>query len=305
MVRKRLVLISLLIFICFDVQLGMATGVVIKIEYGRVKGFIDHQTKTFAWLGIPYAKPPLGEFRWRPPEDPEPWSGILKTEEFGNACAQVGGLYGPPAPGEPFGLSILDYLNKPSGCEDCLTLNIWSPIMKKSKFWHFHWKRKEYLPVIVFIHGGSNRQSYAADPMWHGANLASKAKAVVVTINYRIGVFGWFAHPALRTGDPLTGSGNFGLLDIIKALKFVKRNIANFGGDPDNVSLMGQSAGALNVYSLMVSPLIEKEDLFHKVALFSGPGLNGAPLSIGETYANAVLRQLLIEDGIPPENVAS
>lgn len=310
MERKRLFLISLLIsiFIFFDVRLGMATGVVVKTEYGRVKGFIDHQTKTFAWLGIPYAKPPVGELRWRPPEDPEPWPGILKTEEFGNACAQVGGLYGPPATGEPFGLSILEYLNKPSGCEDCLTLNIWCPItwIKKSHFCHFlSLKKKEYLPVIVFIHGGSNRQSYAADPMWHGANLARKANAVVVTVNYRLGVFGWFAHPALRTGDPLNDSGNFGLLDIIKALKFVKRNIANFGGDPDNVTLMGQSAGALNVYSLMVSPLIEKEDLFHKAALFSGPGLNGAPLSMGETYANAVLRQLLIEDGVRPEEVAS
>jgi len=167
-----------------------------------------------------------------------------------------------------------------------LTLNIWRPKP---------WKKKEWLPVIVFIHGGSNKQSYAADPMWHGANLAREANAVVVTVNYRLGVFGWFAHPALRTGDALNDSANFGTLDLIQALKFVDRNIANFGGDPNNVTVMGQSAGAANVYSLMVSPLTE--GLIEKAALLSGPGLDGTPLIVGEGYANSVLRQLLIDDG--------
>jgi len=286
------ILTSLCVFgltlIVLNVQMSGATGVVVKTEYGRVKGFIDEETHTFTWLGIPYAKPPIGELRWKPPQDPDPWSGILKTENFGNACAQVGGLYGPPAPGEPFGFSILDYLNLPSGSEDCLTLNIWRPIP---------WKKKEPLPVILFIHGGSNKQSYAADPMWHGANLARKARAVVVTVNYRLGVFGWFAHPALKTGDPLNDSANFGLLDLIQALRFVKKNIANFGGDPHNVTIMGQSAGGLNVYSLMVSSLTV--DLFDKAVLLSGPGLNGTPLAVGESYANLVLRQLLIDGGFP------
>ena len=272
--------------IFFELDISLATGVVVKTEYGRVKGFVDEHTKTFTWLGIPYAKPPVGDLRWSPPQDPDPWSGILKTEEFGNSCAQVGGLYGPPPPGEPYGLSIIETFGLPSGCEDCLTLNIWRPVP---------WKRKEMLPVIVFIHGGSNKQSYSADPMWHGANLAKKAKAVVVTMNYRLGVFGWFAHPALRTGDALNDSANFGTLDLIQALKFVDRNIANFGGDPENVTVMGQSAGAANVYSLMVSPLTE--GIIEKAVLASGPGLDGYPLIVGEGYANNVLRQLLIDDG--------
>jgi len=293
------ILLSLCLFslalILLQAQISAATGVVVKTEYGRVKGFVDESTKTFTWLGIPYAKPPVGDLRWKPPQDPDSWSGILKTEEFDNACAQVGGLYGPPAPGESFGLSIIDYLGLPSGCEDCLTLNIWRPVPSK---------KKEQLPVIVFIHGGSNKQSYAADPMWHGANLARKANAVVVTVNYRLGVFGWFAHPALRTGDDaLNDSGNFGTLDLIQALKFVKNNIANFGGEPENVIVMGQSAGSANVYSLMVSPLTE--GLIDKAVLMSGPGLNGTPLSVGQGYANAVLRQLLIDDGVAADAVAA
>jgi para-nitrobenzyl esterase len=295
MLKKTLFSLCLfsLALILLQAQISAATGVVVKTEYGRVKGFVDEHTRTFTWLGIPYAKSPVGDLRWKPPQEPDPWRGILKTEEFGNACAQVGGLYGPPAPGEPFGLSILNYLGLPSGCEDCLTLNIWRPVPSK---------KKEQLPVIVFIHGGSNKQSYAADPMWQGANLARKANAVVVTVNYRLGVFGWFAHPALRTGDLLNDSANFGTLDLIQALKFLKNNIANFGGDPENVTVMGQSAGAANVYSLMVSPLTE--GLMDKAVLMSGPGLNGTPLIVGEGYANAVLRQLLIDDGIAADKAA-
>jgi para-nitrobenzyl esterase len=203
MLKRTLLCLCLfgLIVTLLQAQISEATGVVVKTKYGRVKGFVDEDTKTFTWLDIPYAKPPVGELRWKPPQEPDSWSGILKTEEFGNACAQVGSLYGPPDPGEPFGLSIIDYLGLPSGCEDCLTLNIWRPSP---------WSKKERLPVIVFIHGGSNKQSYAADPMWHGGNLARKANAVVVTVNYRLGVFGWFAHPALRTGDALNDSANFG-----------------------------------------------------------------------------------------------
>jgi len=288
--EKTILLLCLLgiALIFFQPLNSVAKGVVIKTEYGRVKGFVDEQTRTFTWLGIPYAKPPVGDLRWRPPEEPDPWSGILKTEEFGNPCAQVGGLYGPPPPGEPYGLSIIETFGLPSGCEDCLTLNIWRPVP---------WKKKELLPVIFFIHGGSNIQSYSGDPMWYGANLARKANAVVVTVNYRLGVFGWFYHPALLTDDPLNDSGNHGLLDLIKALQFVKDNIASFGGDPNNITVMGQSAGAANVFNLMVSPLTEGKGLIHKALLASGPGGNGVPLDFGETYANNVLRQLLIDDG--------
>jgi len=288
MLKRTLLCLCLfgLILILLQAQISGATGVLVKTEYGRVKGFVDKHTKTFTWLGIPYAKPPIGNLRWKPPEEPDPWSGILKTTEFDNACAQVGGLYGPPPSGESFGLSIIETFGLSSGCEDCLTLNIWRPVA---------WKKKERLPVIVFIHGGSNKQSYAADPMWHGANLARKSNAVVVTVNYRLSVFGWFAHPALRTGDVLNDSANFGTLDLIQALRFIDRNIANFGGNPENVTVMGQSAGAANVYSLMVSPLTE--GLIDKAALLSGPGLDGTALSLGEGYANSVLRQLLIDDG--------
>ncbi len=148
------------------------------------------------------------------------------------------------------------------GSEDCLYLNIWRPA-----------NRHDDLPVIVFVHGGSNVSGYTADPVYDGAALAKAAHAVVVTVNYRLGIFGFLNLPQLKSGvDPSEDSGNFALLDIIKALKFVRHNIERFGGDPHRVTLMGQSAGAIDVYALLTSPLVVNahRKLFHRAVPLSG-----------------------------------
>jgi len=149
------------------------------------------------------------------------------------------------------------------------------------------------LPVIVYIHGGSNVVGSAIDAVYVGDNLANSANAVIVTVAYRLGLFGWFAHPAFNTGDPIRDSGNFALLDMIQSLKFVKNNISNFGGDPDNVTIMGQSAGATNVNSLIVSPLAA--GLFHKAVAISG-AIGGSSMTSAVNKSNAIINTLLIKD---------
>jgi len=271
--KNILVLFLAILILALFLETGWAKGVVRRTEYGKVKGFIDWPT-SMAWLGIPFAKPPSGDLRWRAPQDPDPWKGVLKTEEFCSACTQMGSLIGYPDP-ETFGAPI--------GEEDCLKLNIWRPL-----------SHKENLPVLFWIHGGANVRSHAGDPLFHGAKLAVETGIVVVTVNYRLGVMGWFTHPALRTGDPLDDSGNYGTLDLIKALRFVQKNIAEFGGDPDNVTIAGQSAGGINIYSLMVSP--HARGLFHKAVIMSG-GLLTTPVQKGEEHADALICSLLIKDG--------
>lgn len=253
-------------------------------SFGTVNG-IDHSTTTgvYAWLGVPYAQPPVGTQRWMPPVDPEPWTGIRATQQFGHSCAQGGGYYSPAPNDKPYGLAVRDGFGKPVGNEDCLTLNIWSPAVAHGP-----------LPVIFFIHGGSNVYGYSADPIYDGQTLAKKANAVVVTINYRLGILGWLDLPELKTGNALADSGNFALLDQLQALKFVKNNIAAFGGDPDNVTLMGQSAGAVNVWSLLVSPL--SAGLFHKAVPLSGGMLNSSRAK-AQTYSKELLKAIVISDG--------
>jgi para-nitrobenzyl esterase len=254
---------------------------------------------TYSWKGIPYAAPPIAALRWKAPSDAKPWTSPRVTQHFANACASMGRLYGPGF-NNRYDASIGASVDKFVGSEDCLYLNIWRPATAAEK-----------LPVIVFVHGGSNITGYTADPIYDGANLARTANAVVVTVNYRLGVLGFFRSPYLRTGDPQDDSGNFALLDIIKSLQFINRNIANFGGDADNVTLMGESAGAVNVYALMTSPLVAKAapSLVHRVLPMSG-GISRAqdlphgalpvmyPASLFEAQANALLAQLLIADGL-------
>jgi len=272
-------------------------------SFGRVQGVNDSATATYQWKGIPFARPPVGDLRWRPPVDPAPWSAPLAANRFGNACIQNGRIYGPGA-NNTYDATIATTLNTPVGSEDCLTLNIWRPAGDSAN-----------LPVIFFVYGGSNISGYTADPVYDGAALAKAANAVVVTANYRVGVLGFFHLPQLKTGtDPAADSGNFALLDIVQALKFVKGNIAAFGGNPANVTLMGQSAGAINVWALLASP--SAAGLFHRAAPLSGgislasnlpagaiPTLN--PASAYQTQAQALLTRLLIADGLAADATAA
>ena len=285
-------------------------------QYGDVEGVNDSAASgTYFWKGLPYAKPPVGALRWKAPVAPASWTHTLQAKTFGASCIQNPRLYSP-GNNNTFDATVGDNLvsgNTP-GSEDCLSLNIWRPATADKN-----------LPVIVFIHGGSNITGYTADPMYDGAALARKANAVVVSANYRLGQLGFFRHPALRdkTVDPtLTAedqSGNYAVLDIIQALKFVQGNIGEFGGDKGNVTLTGQSAGAINILAVMTAPANRAAGLFHKIAPLSGgisvatspgfpqppnnlagnngyiPALN--PVATYEALSNMLLMKLLIDDG--------
>jgi para-nitrobenzyl esterase len=264
--------------------------------YGVVQGNDESSTSgTYSWKGIPFAKAPVGALRWKAPVEPDAWTGTLATQAFGNACIQNGRIYGPGA-NNTYDSTIATTLNTPVGSEDCLTLNIWRPATGEAK-----------LPVLFFLYGGSNISGYTADPVYNGANLAKTANAIVVTANYRVGVLGFFNLPQLKTGGTANdASGNFAILDNIQALKFISKNIGAFGGDAGNVTVMGQSAGAINAWALLTSPLTA--GLFHKAIPLSGgislasnlpkgmiPTLNPSATYLAQ--GNALLANLLIADG--------
>jgi para-nitrobenzyl esterase len=221
-------------------------------EEGPVRGEVLDNSIVFR--GIPYAAAPTGDRRWRQPQPADKRADTLNAISFGSICAQPDG----------------DAL---AGSEDCLSLNIWAAKAKESKL----------RPVMFFIHGGGNvtgssiMSSFGAI-LYNGKYFAEKTGVVVVTINYRLGPFGYFAHPGLTNEDPNKSSGNYGLLDQIFALQWVQRNIANFGGDPTNVTIFGESAGGRNVLSLVVSPLAS--GLFTKAIIESG-----APLFVDQPLA--------------------
>ncbi|WP_395702461.1 tannase/feruloyl esterase family alpha/beta hydrolase [Aquabacterium sp.] len=263
-------------------------------------------SRTYAWKGIPFAKAPVGELRWKAPAEPEAWTTPRFAQSFGNACSSAGRLYGP-GQNNQYDATIGSTLGKTVGAEDCLYLNIWRPASAATQ-----------LPVIVFVHGGSNITGYTADPVYDGATLARTANAVVVTVNYRLGLLGFFNLGQLKSGNALDDSGNFAILDIIKALQFVNRNVANFGGDPGNVTLMGQSAGAVNVFAVMTSPLVvsAKPALVHKTVPISGAISLASELPAGSIAALArpsdfrgqadyFLAQLVIADGLAADLTAA
>jgi para-nitrobenzyl esterase len=279
---------------------GSSSPVERQTRFGKIVGVDDSAASgTYFWKGIPFAKPPVGDLRWKAPVDPDGWKSARATQQFGNACVQYGRIYGPGA-NNRYDPTIGTTLNQAVGHEDCLYLNIWRPA-----------DRRGDRPVIVFVHGGSNVSGYTADPVYDGAALAKAADAVVVSVNYRLGIFGFLSVPQLKSGtDPQEDSGNFALLDIIQALRFIQHDIAKFGGNPTNVTLMGQSAGAIDVYALLTTPATveARPRLFHRaVPLSGGISLAGnlppgrlPTLSPASTYllqGNRLLYALAIADG--------
>jgi len=233
-------------------------GPVVDAPAGAVRGTAEGDLHVFR--GIPYAQPPVGSLRWRPPLPMARWKGVREATEFGAACYQ-------PAPR----LSNI-YVGKPVPMsEDCLTLNIWAPADARRA------------PVFFWIYGGALQSGSSRDPMYDGKRLAARG-VLVVSINYRLGVLGWLAHPELSKESPQGISGNYGLLDQIRALRWVKDNIAAFGGDPANVTIAGESAGALSVMYLMTSPLARglfSKGIAESAYMISTPALvtavHGAP----------------------------
>lgn len=248
---------------------------VVQTKYGKVKGLED-EAETWAWKAIPYTKPPVGELRWKAPQDPIPWEGIRETTDFCEICPQ-------------YSLN-----SKIMGSEDCLYLNIWRPQSGEID-----------LPVYFWIHGGGNSSGTAALKPYFGNNLAKKANMVVVTINYRLGPLGWLTHPALRSGKPgdaFNDSGNYGTLDIIKALEWVKENIKAFGGNSENVTIAGESAGGRNVLILLISP--SAKGIFHRAIVQSGRP-NTTPMEDGEASTLELLQRLLMNDGTATDEAAA
>jgi para-nitrobenzyl esterase len=290
-------------------QRETALGVVVGNDDSAASG-------TYSWKGIPYAKAPVGALRWKAPADAERWTGARTTQSFGNACASSSRNYGPGL-NNRYDATIGTSFNSTVGSEDCLFLNVWRPATTAEK-----------LPVIVFVHGGSNITGYTADPVYDGAALSRTANAVVVTVNYRLGVLGFLNSPHLKTGDALDDSGNFALLDLVKSLQFINRNIASFGGDAGNVTLMGQSAGAVNVWALMTMPLVvnASPSLVHRLVPISGgiardvdvpPSLAAQTggqnwfiptledKSVWATRANSLLANLMVSDATAANTTAA
>ncbi len=227
---------------------GCAEENAVRTHSGMLSGTEVSDVRVFK--GIPYAAPPVDELRWQPPQPVEPWSGVRTADSFAASCMQD-----PPPPGSFYQLEFFEVVEPMS--EDCLYLNVWTPAAAAG----------EKRPVIVWIHGGAFRQGSGSMSTFDGTGLATKG-LVVVTINYRLGVFGLLAHPELTAESPHHASGNYGLLDQLAALEWVRRSIEAFGGDADNVTIVGQSAGAASINQLMASPLAV--GLFQKAILQSG-----------------------------------
>ncbi len=267
----------LLMILSLDEQAAAAPAgdgaqvVEISTSSGTVRGSVV-RPGTRQFLGIPYAAPPVGDLRWRDPRPVATWSGIRDATRFGPSCEQ--------ATPKPWGPYTEEFIATGQHSEDCLTLNVWAPP-----------RARRGVPVFVYVHGGGFGGGAGSLPIYNGTALARRG-VVVITINYRVGVFGFLAHPELSAEAGGRSSGNYGLLDQIAALKWVRANIAAFGGDPDNVTLAGESAGAASVNDLMVSELAK--GLFQRAVAFSGASMAvGMPsLADGEKQGLALATRL-------------
>ncbi len=234
-------------------------GPVIQTSLGSLEGkYVDDGREILAFHGVPYAAPPIGDGRWRPPAPASTWDGARSATEFGPACWQQRT--------EPSSIYHRGDLDR---SEDCLSLNLWTGASRPDA----------ELPVMVWFHGGGHTGGVGSAKIFDGTNLAADG-VVLVTINYRLGAFGFLAHPALTAESPNASSGNYGLLDKIAALEWVRDNIRAFGGDPNNVTIFGQSAGSWSVCYLMASPLAR--GLFHKAIGHSGGCFRGGRPSLTE-----------------------
>lgn len=223
----------LIAFFVAAIPLCAAISNPVRVEQGLLSGVPGSSPSVRVFKGIPYAAPPVGDLRWRAPKPAPAWTGIRKASEFSATCMQTPYPEGSLYRGAPQPIS-----------EDCLYLNIWTAANSAS----------EKRPVMFWIHGGAFTRGSGSTPSYDGEHLAGKG-VVVVTINYRLGIFGFLAHPELTAESEHHSSGNYAMLDQIAALQWVRRNIAAFGGDPDKVTIFGESAGSWAVNALVASPL--------------------------------------------------
>lgn len=230
---------------------------ILSIEGGDVQGVATEIDGVFAYKGIPYAAPPINDLRWKAPQPVVAWKGVLKADKYGHPGYQSVHYEGGYT-------TEWGYGDESPYSEDCLYLNVWTKAAGKTD---------KKLPVALWIHGGGYREGWGTEPEFDGQEWANK-DVVLVTINYRLGVFGFLTHPDLMAESGNNAAGNYGILDQIESLKWIKKNIAQFGGDPDNVTIFGQSAGGGSVRTICESPLAR--GLFHKAVIMSAGGINTA-----------------------------
>lgn len=262
----------------------MSKTVHVHVQGGAIAGAAGADGATLHFLGVPFAAPPIAGLRWRPPQAVEPWQGVLETLHAAPACPQP-----LPPPGSFYQNEFFRTSERQS--EDCLYLNIWTRA-----------RTPQTLPVMVWFHGGAFVQGSGSLPSFDGEALARRG-VIVVTVNYRLGPLGFLALPALDRESANNVSGNYGLLDMIAALGWVRRNIAAFGGDPENVTIFGQSAGAVGVNAMMASPLAR--GLFRRAIVQSFPMAGarlGEPMQTlaqaergGQSFARALGVETLAE----------
>lgn len=285
--------IKFLIAGLFTVSAGMIFGSfvinrpfdTIKVDGGLISGTTNSAGDIYIFKGIPFAAPPVGDLRWKAPQAVVPWQGIKKCNAFGPSPMQA-----KPVPFGPWSQEFL--IPKEPISEDCLYLNVWTGANSA----------KEKRPVLVWIYGGGFVSGGAGVPIYNGEAMARKG-IIFVSINYRVGIFGFFALPELRKEAPYHSSGNYGLPDQVAALKWVQNNIAAFGGDPGNVTIAGQSAGSMSVNCLVASPLCK--GLFKRAIAESGASLTGSGIGNMPTLAQAEQQGLSFEQKINVKSLAA
>jgi len=233
-----------------------AADPVLAIEGGKVQGVTTDTKGVYVFRGLPYAAPPIKGLRWKAPAPVVPWQGVKVADKFGHPGYQA--VHYPGGYTTEWG-----YGDESPYSEDCLYLNVWTKAPGQTN---------KKLPVALWIHGGGYREGWGSEPEFDGQEWGNK-DVVLVSINYRLGVFGFLTHPELSKESPNHVSGNYGILDMIESLKWIKKNITQFGGDPDNITIFGQSAGGGAVKVLCESPLAK--GMFSKAIIMSGGGLGG------------------------------
>ncbi|WP_373055857.1 carboxylesterase/lipase family protein [Zunongwangia sp. H14] len=259
---KNFLILPVCILLYLQLPAQTNNPVLLNIKNGKIEGYHDAQKNLNVFLGIPFAKPPVGDLRWKAPQPLEAWNGIKSTKKFG------------PSPVQANVFSDMVF-RRDGQSEDCLYLNVWAPAGKS----------KEKLPVLVYFYGGGFVAGDGSEPRYDGAAMAQKG-IVTVTTNYRLNIFGFYAHPQLSKESEYGASGNYGLLDQLAALQWVRDNIAVFGGDPEKVTIAGESAGSISVSAQMASPL--SKDLIAGAIGESGAAIKPtlAPVSLAEAEAN-------------------
>jgi para-nitrobenzyl esterase len=258
--KKFLFLIMFISALKFEAtsQSTNAFAVQVKIDNGIIEGNYNTHSGIQTYFGVPFAKPPVGNLRWKAPQPLDKWNGVKQTKKFGPRPMQT--------------IVFGDMNSRSDGVsEDCLYLNVWTPAKRNTKD----------LPVLVYFYGGGNVAGDASEPRYDGESMSKKG-IVVITCNYRLNIFGFFSHPELSKESPYKASGNYGLLDQVAALKWVQKNISAFGGDPKKVTIAGESAGSISVSYQMASPLAK--NLIAGAIGESGAGINPtlAPVPLAE-----------------------